>query len=145
VRGWLLTLHFIALVMWMGGLFMVVRLLGYHAIEPPSVRATLRRIEARANYLYAWPGAILSCASGALLVRLYGLAWLRVSLWLQVKLVLLAILLLIHLGITRAQRRIAGSDLDHPVARGWNVMAFLLLAFLVAIVGLSVHRPLVGG
>ena len=145
MRAWLLTFHFVGMVMWLGGCFTLARVLGYHAVEPPSVRPTLRRIEARANYLFAWPGAILVLTTGAMLVRTYGASFLRVSLWMQAKLVLVGLLLLVHLGVSRTQRRIARLDLDHPVARGWSTISFVLLVLTVAITALSVHKPFVGG
>jgi putative membrane protein len=145
VHAWLLTFHFVGMVMWLGGFFALVRVLGYHAVEPPSVRPTLRRIEWRANYLFAWPGAILVVATGAMLVRAYGYGWLRVSLWMQAKLALVGVLLLVHLGVSRTQRRIARLDLDHPLARGWSAISFLLLLLMIAITALSVHKPFVGG
>jgi putative membrane protein len=146
MRAWLLTFHLIGIIMWMGGFMVFARLLAYHAVEPPSARPTLSKIEARLNYVVALPGAALAIACGVLLVRQHGLSWLRVALWLHVKLVLVVALLLAHLGATRAQRRIARLDPNAPIPRrGWRVLHFLLGLALIAIIALAVQQPMVAG
>ena len=134
------------MVMWMGGVMAFARLLAHHAAEPPSARPILSKIERRLNYLVAVPGAILTIACGVLSIKGYGLDWFRVSLWLHAKLALVGVLLLLHLGATRAQHRIARLDPNAPLRSGaWTALNLIFAILLVAIIALAVHQPLVGG
>ncbi len=145
-RSWLLSAHLVGMVGWLGGLIVLLRVMRLKATEPPSARATLARLEARLNWGMVIPSAILSTAAGVLLVRHYGLAWLRVSLWMHVKLALVLVLLFVHLGVTRAQRRISRLDHNAPLSRApFGLLSYVVGALLVAIAVLAIHRPMVGG
>jgi uncharacterized membrane protein len=146
MRAWLLTFHLVGVIMWMGGFMVFARLLAYHAVEPPSARPTLSRIESRLNYFVAVPGAVLATGCGIFLVRQHGLHWLGVALWLHIKSVLVLVLLVAHLGATRAQRRIARLDPNAPIAgRGWRRLHLLVGLVLVAVIALAVQQPMLGG
>ena len=80
-RGWLVGLHLIGVVLWMGGLLAFSRILGYQSKELPSVRPRLTFIESRLNWLVAVPGALLTIVFGVWLAWQHGEAWFRVSLW----------------------------------------------------------------
>jgi uncharacterized integral membrane protein (TIGR00701 family) len=145
-KGWLVTAHLVGAIGWLGGLILLVRVLRYHADEPPSARPTLSRLEKRINWTAAIPSAVLSIAAGVLLVRQHGVAWLRTSFWMQAKLALVLVLLISHLGVTRAQRRIARLDANAPLSRApFGALALGIGLLLVAIVALSVHTPRVDG
>jgi len=146
MRAWLVTFHLVGMVMWTGGVMAFVRLLTHHAVEPPSARPILSKIEKRLNYLIAFPGAILTIACGVLLVQAFGRDWFRVSLWLHVKLALVGLFFLLHYGATRAQHRIARLDPNAPLrSGGWTSLNVLFALLLVAIIALGAHQPMVGG
>lgn len=146
VRGWVMVFHLIGVVFWVGGLLVLARVLRFHADEPPSVRPVLSRLEGWLQYFFILPGALLVLGCGAWLTRNQGLAWLRVSLWMHAKLVLIALLCFVHLALWSAQRRVKKTDPQRGVVRGgWKLQQLALWVLLVAISMLSVLRPFVSG
>lgn len=146
MRGWLLTFHLVGAVLWTGGLFVLTRLLSYHAGEPPSARPTLSRIESRLGWLWVIPAALLSIGSGGWLVSGLGVDWLRVSLWMQAKLALVGVLLFVHGSALLAMRRVARRDPNEAISRApWRALSVMVVILLVAVIALSVQRPWIGG
>lgn len=146
VRGLVLVCHLAGIVFWVGGLLVLARVLRFHADEPPSVRVVLTRLESWLQYLFALPGLVLVTGTGLWLVRERGFGWLRVSLWMHLKTGLVVALVLLHLALWSAQRRVAATDPQRAVIRGsWRLQVFCLWLLLVATLTLSVLQPFVGG
>jgi uncharacterized integral membrane protein (TIGR00701 family) len=143
VRTWLVTIHLLGVVLWMGGLLMFSRVLGYHARELPSVRPRYSWLEGRTNGLVAIPGAVLTLVPGVCLSWIYGMAWFRQSIWLQWKLVLVGVILVIHAYLTVEQRRIARRPADAPLSRArFAALHGTLGLVLIAILALAVAKPM---
>ena len=135
---WLKAFHIIGVVTWFAGLFYLPRLFVYHAeAAEASIRARLKVMERRL--------LVMTHIGGALTLAL-GIATLATepfyahALWLQVKLGLVALLVLYHLWLVKlthdfARDRCAWSSRR---LRWFNEVPSLLL---VAIVILAVVKP----
>lgn len=86
--GWVLVLHLIGMVMWIGGLFMAMAAAGSGA--PALAQKGLRR--------FAHPGAALMILTGGLMMFL--LPYVRDAMWLHVKLLLVLLLIGADLMVT---------------------------------------------
>jgi uncharacterized membrane protein len=140
VRAWLLALHLLGVILWMGGVFALGRLLADHARELPSVRPRYVWLEGRMS---AWAalGALLTLGCGGALVGLYGLGWLRAAAWMRYKLVLVGAVAGIHVRLAVRRRRIARQAPDAPVPRTRFALlpgALGLLLFVILL--LSIRR-----
>lgn len=93
---WYKALHLIFMVAWFAGIFYLPRLFVYHAqTESAEVSAQLKVMERRL-LLFVTPFALLTLVFGGLLIYSYGAAWWQSSGWMQVKLVLVALLYAYH-------------------------------------------------
>jgi putative membrane protein len=146
MRGWILVFHLAGIVFWIGGLLILTRLLRFSASEPPSVREMLDRVETWLQYFFILPGTLVVIGTGAWLVRARGFGWVRVSLWLHIKLALTVVVIFIHLALWGSQRRVARTHPQRAVVRGgWRVQQLALWVLLVGLLTLSVLQPFVGG
>jgi putative membrane protein len=137
-RGWLLGLHLIGVVLWMGGLLCFSRILGYHAKELPSARPRYTFLEGRLNWLVSVPGAVVTVGFGVWLAYQHGMQWFRVASWMHWKLTLVLLVVAIHAYLTVRHRRIVRQSPNDPLPRalfaalhgtiGLLMIAILLLA-----------------
>ena len=106
--AWVLVFHLIGLVFWLGGLLVVTHVLAIHSEEPSlEARAALGRLEMRLFKGLAHPGAALMVITGLILVA-ENPHYLR-ELWLQAKLLLVVLLIVLDLRIYfRATAFLAG-------------------------------------
>lgn len=71
--NWILALHIIGIIVWMGGLSMLSRLLGMHAdLESQEARKALERFEHRSYFWAVAPGFLLTLATGLYLLFFRG-------------------------------------------------------------------------
>src|SRR5262249_26944314 len=117
MRATVLAFHLLGAVLWMGGLLSFSRILGYHAREAPSVRPRYTWLEGRMNWLVTVPGAVITTGCGLWLIQIYGAQWFAVARWMHWKLVLVAVVVVIHAFLTWKQRRVARQRPDEPVPR----------------------------
>ena len=136
---WIQGLHVIFVVTWFAGLFYLPRIFVYYAqAEDDATRATLA-VMARKLYKFVTPLMILAVVLG--LWRLsYALDYYLNSLWMQLKLLGVACLLVYHVQCGRYVARINGGDnrKSHVFYRFFNEVPVL---FLFAIVLLVYVRP----
>ncbi|MBR9907828.1 protoporphyrinogen oxidase HemJ [Pseudidiomarina donghaiensis] len=93
---WLKALHIIFMVAWFAGIFYLPRLFVYHAqVSDDNTSEQLKIMERRLLY-FVTPFAVLTLAFGLALMWIYGAAWLKASVWLHVKLVLVTLLYVYH-------------------------------------------------
>jgi len=144
MRATLLALHLLGVVLWMGGLLTFSRILGYHARERPSVRPRYTWLEGRLNWLVTVPGAAITLIFGLWLTANYGgVTWLRATLWMQWKLALVAVVLVIHVVLTVKHRRILRAPPEAPLKRAlFAALHGTLGLLLIAILFLAAHKPL---
>ncbi|CUS48252.1 MAG: protoporphyrinogen IX oxidase HemJ [Idiomarinaceae bacterium HL-53] len=140
---WFKALHLIFMVAWFAGIFYLPRLFVYHAESTePAVHNQLVIMERRLLY-FITPFAILTFVFGFAMLYLYGLEWLKVSIWMHIKLVLVTVLALYHVycfqllkQFKEGQNRYSGKWY-----RWFNEMpVFILFAVII----LAVIKPSIG-
>ena len=137
--AWLKAFHIIFMVTWFAGLFYLPRLFVYHAMaEDAATREHLKLME-RKLYRFVTPMMWLMLGFGLWLIYINGWNWFTVQSWLQIKLVLVAILVGYHfycgkiVTVLRDDRNIK----THVFYRWFNEVPVL---FLFAIVILAVIK-----
>ena len=142
-RGWLVGLHLIGVVLWMGGLLSFSRILGYHSKELPSARPRFTFVEGRLNWLVAVPGAVLTIVFGVWLVREHGSAWFHVALWMHYKMALVLAVVVIHVVLTVKHAQIRRAAPSAPMSRGlYAALHGTIGLLLIAIVLLATNQPM---
>lgn len=66
--NWLLVVHLLGVIFWMGGLLILSRMLGYHVKEELAVQTRLSAIEKRLYWGALMPGLILTLGTGVWLL-----------------------------------------------------------------------------
>jgi len=137
------AMHLIGMVAWFAGLFYIWRIYVYTSMNPSlEVKSQLLLMAEKLRRIIMLPAAVFTLAFGLTLLVLFP-AYLH-QLWLQVKLVLVALLVLNHALAVRYGHRLevelsAGKfSLDQRLFRYLNEMPTLLL---IGIVLLAVFRP----
>lgn len=135
---WVKAFHVIFMVTWFAGLFYLPRLFVYHADCHDQAGHERFIVMERKLLAIMTLGALLATVFGVWL--LVGWHWPPVEHWLQVKLVLVAGLILYHFQCARLVRqfRVGGNQHSGIYYRWFNEIPVLLL---VAIVLLAVLRP----
>jgi putative membrane protein len=139
---WLKAWHLIGMVTWFAGLFYLPRLFVYHAMSDDSI--SIERFKVMERKLFfgiTTPGGVFTLVIG--LWMLYDYAWAAFGdqLWLQVKLVLLALLVAYHVycGKILIDFKHDRNRHGHVWYRWFNEVPVLML---IAIVLLAVLKPL---
>lgn len=135
---WLKALHVAFMVTWFAGLFYLPRLFIYHAeaTDEPG----------RKRFVVMERRLFIIMSIGAVLTALFGIALLFVNRallyqgWFQVKLALLAGLVVYHFRCRTWMRRLESGDLpqDTKWLRWFNELPAI---FLLVIVGLAIVKP----
>ena len=92
---WVKSFHIIFMVTWFAGLFYLPRLFVYHASanDPVSIER-FKVMERKLFWGIATPGGVITVALGFWLIEMIGFSY--SALWLQAKLVLVAVLVVYH-------------------------------------------------
>jgi len=138
---WLKSLHLIFMVTWFAGLFYLPRLFVYHAAADDKISQDRFKImERKLYYGITTPGGVLTIAMGVWM--LFDGAWAAYGhmLWLQIKLALIAVLVLYHWHCGRLVKAFKddSNQHNHVWYRWFNEFPVLIL---VAIVFLAVLKP----
>jgi putative membrane protein len=136
---WVKAFHIVAMVAWMAGIFYLPRLFVYHAMCPPDDDVGRARFHVMERKLYRGimtPSMIVTIALGSWLIVMYGMDFLRLSTWLHVKLILVAILVGYHLWCGRVMRAFAldANTRSHKFYRVFNELPVFLLIGIVVLV-----------
>ncbi|MBS1509014.1 MAG: CopD family protein [Bacteroidetes bacterium] len=144
------ALHIIFVVTWFAGLFYIVRLFIYNreaCDKPESERIILQQqfgIMIQRLWLgITWPSCVLTLIFGSWMLVLYG----SIPVWLMLKLVLVAALLLYHASIhvIYLQQRRNIFAYSSNALRIWNEVATLFLVAIVMLVSVKEGMSLVWG
>jgi len=131
--NWVLTLHIIAVITWMAGLFYLPRLFVYHAMEEvgSATSEKFKIMERRLLKAIMNPSLVIVLVTGLLL---WG-DWLTMG-WLHVKLLMVAGMLGCHGLYARWRREFEADKNKHPHTfyRVWNEVPTLLLLIIVPMV-----------
>ncbi|MGD8842741.1 MAG: CopD family protein [Gammaproteobacteria bacterium] len=135
---WIKALHIIFMVTWFAGLFYLPRLFVYHADCHDQAGHERFLVMERKLYGIMTIGGILTAVFGVWLI--WGWHWPLSEGWLQVKLALVATLILYHLYCGRLvkQFRAGGNRHSGVFYRWFNEFPALIL---IAVVFLAVLRP----
>ncbi|HYB60954.1 MAG TPA: CopD family protein [Methylomirabilota bacterium] len=129
---WLLVVHFVGIVMWVGGLMIVTLVFAQHVTETSQeARASLAQLEGKLFKSMAGPGALLALLSGVGLITANAHYYLHAP-WLHLKLSFVLILILLH-GMA-VRRFVALKQEREMPTRG----SCILLHVMVSLVFLSV-------
>lgn len=136
---WFKALHLVFMVTWFAGLFYLPRLFVYHAMstDQPSIDR-FKIMERKLYYGIAMPGMVLTLLFGiGLLLSADYLG----QLWVQVKLALIALLVVYHFhcGKLLADFKHDRNTRSHVFYRWYNEFPVLIL---IAVIFLAVFRPL---
>jgi putative membrane protein len=139
----LVAVHLLGVVLWMGGLLNLSRILGYHAIEHPTVRPRYSWLEGRLNYLVTIPGAILTVGTGVAQAILDGADYFHAAGWLHWKLLLVGAILVIHVILTRKHRRLTREPADAKIKKAlFAALHGTLGLLLIGVLFLAALKPM---
>ena len=138
---WIKAWHVIFVVTWFAGLFYLPRLFVYHAMSEDST--SIERFKVMERKLYhgiMMPSLVLTLAAGFWLLWLRGWDWLSVTTWIQVKLVLVALLVVYHFYLGHLRKRfLSDSNVHGHVFYRWLNEAPVIV--LIAGVCLAIVKP----
>jgi putative membrane protein len=139
---WLKTLHIVAMVAWMAGLFYLPRIFVYHAERadsPGPLSEVFKVMELKLYRLIMGPAMIATWTFGLALAAVPGLVdWSRG--WIWVKLALVVALTGFHHWLG-ARRRDFAADANRLSGRRYRAMNEVPTLALLAIVAMVVVRP----
>ncbi len=138
---WLKALHIIFMVTWFAGLFYLPRLFVYHCMSDDSISNDRFKIMERKLFFgIMTPGMILTLLFGLWMLADGAWAAFGGHLWLQLKLLLVALLIVYHLvcGIHLFAFRDDRNTRSHVYFRWFNEVPVL---FMAGIILLAVLRP----
>lgn len=137
---WVKALHLIFMVAWFAGLFYLPRLFVNHAMaEEGEVKKRLALMESKL-YRFITPWMVLTLIFGTWLLIDYAWAAYAHMLWLKIKLVLIAILVVYHFYCGKIIRELENntSQRSHVWFRWFNEFPVLIL---FAVIILTVVKP----
>ena len=95
---WYKALHLIFMVTWFSGLFYLPRLFVYHAMSDDKISIDRFKVmEKKLFYGIATPGGLLTIIFGVCLLVSNGMTSYSGQLWLSLKIILIAVLVLYHI------------------------------------------------
>jgi putative membrane protein len=137
---WLKAFHVFFMIAWMAGIFYLPRLFVYHAqTNNQEVRDQFKIMERRL-WLFVTPFALLTLILGAIIMYMYGGAWLKVSGWLHAKLAIVALFYAYHIYLYRLVKVFARDENTHT-PRFYRFLNELPVLALLAIVVLAILKP----
>jgi putative membrane protein len=136
---WLKSLHIIAVIAWMAGMFYLPRLFVYHcAAAPGSVQSeTFKVMERRLLKAIINPAMIVAWLAGLTLVWLGG--WMT-ALWFDLKFVLVLGMSALHGYLARWVKEFA-ADRNTHTAKFYRIVNEIPTILMIAIVILATVKP----
>lgn len=138
---WVKAFHIMSVITWFAALFYLPRLFVYHAMSEDEVSNARFKIMERKLYRgIMTPSAVIALILGGWLISYYPIAALMGMGWLQVKLVLVAVLFAYHGMCGRILKEFANDNNQrtHVYYRWFNELPVLIL---IAVVILAVVKP----
>lgn len=137
---WLKAFHVFFMIAWMAGIFYLPRLFVYHAQSDQQVVKDQFKIMERRLWLFITPFALLTLILGVVIMYLYGREWLKMSGWIHVKLVIVALFYIYHMYLWRLVKIFAKDQNTHSPLFYRFLNEAPVLA-LLAIVLLAILKP----
>ena len=136
------SLHLIAVISWMAGLLYLPRIFVYHAdndIEK-NTSETFKIMEKRLMFFIMTPAMILSWLFGISLILINETS-INSSLWIQLKLFLVALLPIYHLFLGHYLRKFA-LDKNEKSAKFFRIINEIPTILLILIIFVIIYKPL---
>ncbi len=134
MTSWMLLVHVLGIVMWVGGLMITTQVLMQYAQEPAKeARDALGRVEGKLRRGMSNPGAILTVLSGVALIALNPSYYLHAH-WLLLKLAFVLLLLMLHWVTVARARAFHAGQVALTRADWLRVHIFIALCFLSILV-----------
>lgn len=139
---WLKAIHISFVIFWMAGLLYLPRLYVYHSTSKIGGELDIKMQEAERNLIKIIinPAMIVTLITGLLLLLMYNLETLQTSLWLQLKLLLL-LLLIGYNGYLTKQRKLFASGERPRSEKFFRLINEIPALMTLIIVTLVVVRP----
>ena len=137
---WIKAFHIISVITWMAGIFYLPRLFVYHVTAKDDVsNERFKMMEDKLYRLIMTPSMIVAVGLG---VWMLTIAWsgLQASLWLWIKIALVALLVIFHLSCGQMIRAFA-EDRQLRTERFFRIYNELPVLVLVPVVILAVVKP----
>jgi protoporphyrinogen IX oxidase len=138
---WLKAFHIIFVVTWFAGLFYLPRLFVYHCSVTDELSNERFKVMEHKLYFYiTTPSAILTVVLGIALIALYGHQVLLEWHWLQVKLVMVAVLIWFHWYCGKIVNNFKANNNQHS-ERFYRLFNEIPVVPLIVIIIMAVVRP----
>ncbi|MFT6329633.1 MAG: putative membrane protein [Bermanella sp.] len=137
---WLKAFHVFFMIAWMAGIFYLPRLFVYHAASKHQETKDQFKIMERRLWFFVTPFALLTLILGILIVYQYGLEWFKASVWLHVKLTVVALFYAYHVYLYYLVKMFA-ADKNTKSPLFYRIINELPVLALLAIVLLSILKP----
>jgi putative membrane protein len=137
---WIKAWHIIFMVTWFAGLFYLPRLFVYHADCHDADGNTCFKIMEKKLFIIMTIGAVATAVLGLILLHAYAWAAFRESLWLPLKLLLVALLAGFHIYCYKLVRDFR-ADRNRHSHRFYRLINEIPAVLLIAIVLLAVAKP----
>ena len=138
---WLQAFHVIFLVAWFAGLFYLPRLFVYHAsCDNEHTSELFKVMEYKLYYYITMPAFVITAFFGLWMMWLYGLDYIMVMTWLQIKLVLVLALIGFHFYCGHLLKQFAQDKNTHP-EKFYRIINEFPTVILIAVIILVYLRP----
>ena len=138
---WAKSFHIITMVAWFAGLFYLPRLYVYHTeVTDKEGTERFKIMERRLYYGIMLPALVLTLGSGIYLLWLKGWSWLTNTPWIQIKIALVASLIIFHWYLGYLRTKFA-DDLNRHSAFYFKVINEIPVFVLISAVLLAVLKP----
>ena len=137
---WLKVLHIISVITWFAGIFYLPRLFVYHAITEDEIsNERFKVMEDKLYRLIMTPSMVVTLALGFWMLAI-GWSALHVSLWIWIKIALVALLVGYHLHCGKVIKDFA-ADRQNRSERFFRIYNELPVFVLIPVVILEVIKP----
>ena len=132
LQGWILVVHILGIVLWVGSLLVATQIMAAHAVaQSQEVRETLSKLEAKLFNGAAHPGGLLTILTGLAMFSInpefYGHA-----IWMQIKLALVVVMVILDVMAFAGYRRLRSGE-EH-----WTRGRFMALHGLTSLVFIGI-------
>ena len=134
------SLHIFFMVAWFAGIFYLPRLFVYHAMTEERSNSAMLKIMERRLLFFVTPFAILTAAFGFALMYTYGREWIKLSIWLHIKLTLVLLLYIYH-GYCFKLLADFKHDRNKRSDRFYRIFNELPVLILLAVIMLAIMKP----
>lgn len=134
---WIKSFHVIFMVTWFAGLFYLPRLFVYHAMSDDQISNERFKVMERKLFLgIMTPGGILTIVMGVIMLQSYAWEAFADSLWMQIKLALVAMLAIYHIYCGKLVKdfKLDRNRKGHVFYRWFNEFPVILMMAIIILV-----------